>query len=211
MVTVKREYDTSRRRAQANATRRDVLEAAGRRFTARGFAATTIDEIAADAGVSRETIFKAYGTKRELLRKWVEREVAGPDEPVPIKDQAWVAQLRDERDRDRRIESVARATCRIHGRSAGAIGVLRAAAHADTEIAALWDEAQAQRRADVEMLIPLLAELGPVPPPREVADVVYALTSPELYDLFVRHSGWAPEQFEQWLMNALRALAFAPR
>ena len=206
---VKRRYDTSRRRAQAEVTRTEVLEAAGRLFGARGYAATTVDEIAAEAGVSRETIFKVFGAKRELLRGWVERVVAGPDE-LPVAQQTWMDRVRGEPVRRRRIDALVRGTREIHDRSAGAIDVLRAAAHADADIATLWEEACAQRRADVEAATAAVTAGGSSPPRQEVVDAVYALTSPELHDLLVRQSGWTPEQFDRWVARALRVLAFGP-
>ncbi len=45
-----------------------VLEAAQRRFLRAGYGATTIAAIAADAAVSVETIYKAFGGKRGLVR-----------------------------------------------------------------------------------------------------------------------------------------------
>lgn len=203
---VKRRYDTTRRRAQAEATRTEVLEAAGRLFSARGYAATTVDEIAAEAGVSRETIFKVFGAKRELLRGWVERVVAGPDEPVPVAQQSWMDRVRMEPVRRRRIDALVRSTREINDRAAGTIDVLRAAAHADPDIAALWEEACSRRRADVRAVTEAVAADGP--PPQEVVDAVYALTSPELHDLLVGQSGWTPEQFDRWVARALRVLAF---
>jgi AcrR family transcriptional regulator len=212
MTDVKRVYDSTRRRAQAAATRRDVLDAAGRLFATGGYAATTVDEIAAEAGVSRETIFKAFGSKREVLQRWVEREVAGPDEPVPIKQQAWVHRIGETRDQQTQLETATAAVCRIHERAAHAIEVMRAAAHADPEIAALWDQARRRRREDVQTVTELLAATGATRSDLstdEVVDVVYGLTSPELYDVLVRECGWRPERFQRWLFTALRQLAFA--
>jgi AcrR family transcriptional regulator len=212
MTDVKRVYDSTRRRAQAAATRGDVLDAAGGLFATGGYAATTVDEIAAEAGVSRETIFKAFGSKREVLQRWVEREVAGPDEPVPIKQQAWVHRIGETRDQQTQLETATAAVCRIHERAAHAIEVMRAAAHADPEIAALWDQARRRRREDVQTVTELLAATGATRSDLstdEVVDVVYGLTSPELYDVLVRECGWRPERFQRWLFTALRQLAFA--
>ncbi len=213
MTDVKRGYDTTRRRAQADATRREVIDAAGRLFSAQGYAATTIDQIAAAAGVSRETIFKAFSTKRQLLRLWVEREVAGPDEPVPIHQQAWMREVRSARQQRQQLEVAVAAARRIHDRAAAGLEVMRAAAHADPEIAALWDEACRSRRRDVTAVTDQLVATGPTNPdlnPNEVVDVVYTFTSPELYDLFVRQCDWPPERFERWLVDALQRLAFDP-
>ena len=213
MTDVKRGYDTTRRRAQAETTRQDVLDAAGRLFTAHGYAATTVDEIAAEAGVSRETIFKAFGTKRQLLRLWVEREVAGPEEPVPIRRQAWMRRIEEAGEQRRQLEIAVAGARRIHDRAVDAVDVMRAAAHADPEIAALWDEARRQRREDVGAVTELVAATGPTRSDlssEEVVDVVYALTSPELYDLLVRQCGWRPERFERWLFESLLHLALGP-
>src|SRR5439155_1228244 len=95
----------------------EPLGAAGRLFAAAGYAATAVDEIAAEAGVSRETIFKAFGSKREVLRLWVEREVAGPEEPVPIQQQTWVSEMREALDQQTQLETAVAAVCRIHDRS----------------------------------------------------------------------------------------------
>jgi AcrR family transcriptional regulator len=213
MSGVKRTYDATRRQAQARATRQDVLDAAGRLFATKGYAAATIDEIADEAQVSRETIFKAFGAKRQLLRLWVEREAAGPDEPVSIRDQQWMRRIRDTPERQAQLAVAAAAARAIHERTIAGIEVMRAAAHADPEIAALWDEARRRRREDVSTLTRLLTADGPArlgSNGRGLVDVVYTLTSPEVYDLLVRQCGWRPERYEAWLVEALDALAVSP-
>lgn len=65
--SARRSYDASRRRAQAEQRRRDVLEAARRRFIASGLTATTITDIAHDAGVSPQTVYGVFGSKAALL------------------------------------------------------------------------------------------------------------------------------------------------
>src|SRR6187399_1690196 len=77
-ISVKpRRYDSSRRRQQARQTRDDILAVARSRFLADGFAATTISAVAADAGVSVDTIYKTFGSKPGLVRAIHERGLAG--------------------------------------------------------------------------------------------------------------------------------------
>src|SRR5258705_11288988 len=66
---VKRAYDSRLRRERAEATRLAIAAAAGRLFAERGYAATSIEEIAAAAGVGRATVFSSFGGKPELLNE----------------------------------------------------------------------------------------------------------------------------------------------
>jgi AcrR family transcriptional regulator len=214
VTKVKRAYDSTRRRTQAEATRRDVIDAAGSLFAAQGYAATTIDEIAAEAGVSRETIFKSFATKRELLRLWAERQVAGPDEPVPIRQQTWMDDLRHTTDQRHKLALAVAAVRRIHDRAIDALEVVRSAAHADPQIADLWDDVRRRRRRDVTAVVQQLTAAGPTNPdlsPKELIDVTYALSSSELYDLLVRQCRWRPARFERWLNESLDQLTLGQR
>jgi AcrR family transcriptional regulator len=187
-----------------------VVDAAGLLFATRGYAATTIDAIAAEASVSRETIFKSIGTKRQLLQLWVERQVAGPDEPVPIAQQDWVDAVRHADDPARQVDIAVGALSAIYHRAIDALVTLRAAAHAEPEIAELWQVACDRRRQDVVAVTALLTAEDPnLPDSRggDVIDVVYALSSPELFEVFVRQCGWTTEQFQDWLAVALTTLA----
>ena len=51
-----------------------IIDAASQRFMNEGFAATSIERIAADAGVSKVTIYNQFGDKRALFTATVERE-----------------------------------------------------------------------------------------------------------------------------------------
>lgn len=199
--SVKRSYDGRRRQARAAETRREVLDAAGELFGSRGYSATSVDEVAAAAMVSRETVFKSFGSKRELLRQWVERELAGPDEPVAIADQHWVQEIRDSPDRGRRIEIAAAAVGALNERAIDALMTLRAASHSDPEIAELWQLACEQRRRDV-VAIARLVFRDALPRGRartELYDVIFALTGPEMIELLVRQCGWTIRRYSDWL------------
>ena len=57
----------TRRQAQAAETRKLVLSAARRLFAERGYSATTMAEIAVEAGVVQQTIYDSFGSKRGLI------------------------------------------------------------------------------------------------------------------------------------------------
>src|SRR5207248_6312858 len=72
-----RPYDSVRRQDSAQQRRAAVVAAASRLFVRDGFAGTTIARIAEDAGVSEETVYKAFGNKIALVRAVRDRALAG--------------------------------------------------------------------------------------------------------------------------------------
>ena len=56
--------------------RQAILDAATRSFFDHGFAATAIEQVAADAHVSKVTIYNQFGDKRGLFAAAIERECA---------------------------------------------------------------------------------------------------------------------------------------
>ena len=80
-VKTNRHYDSSNRKQAAQTRRLAVLNAARRRFLKDGYAATTVASIAADAGVSVETLSKAFGGKPGLVRALGEAGRAGGGPP----------------------------------------------------------------------------------------------------------------------------------
>ncbi|MDF1603729.1 TetR family transcriptional regulator [Nocardioides sp. YIM 152315] len=61
------EQATGRREARKASTRRALEDAALRRFADEGYDDTSVDAIAADAGVSSRTFFRYFATKDEVL------------------------------------------------------------------------------------------------------------------------------------------------
>ena len=72
----------TRRERQALQTRAEILDAALSLFTAKGFGATTVADIASTAGVAIATVYTSVGTKPQLLEHLLTRvvELAGVPE-----------------------------------------------------------------------------------------------------------------------------------
>lgn len=208
----RRRYDSPRRRERAAATRRSILDAAGRAFIARSYVATTMEAIAAAAGVSPETVYATFRTKRALLAALVDVSITGDDEPVPVLERDWVRQLRDEPDRHRRAALLASAGRSILERRSALDDVLRGAAPADPAIAALLVAGKAERHAGQRELMRLVARedgLRPGMTLDEAADILYALGSPETWHQLVVERGWSPARFEAWYADAIERLLLA--
>jgi len=211
-VKPRRAYDSPRRRQQALATRRAVLDAARELFIQGGYVATTIDAIAARAGVSPETVYATFKNKRALLSALLDVAIAGDDAPVPILERSWVQQLRDQADPQRRLQILARNGRLILERTAPIYEVLRGAAAADPEIASLWEHAKAQRLAGQRELLRILTEHAPLRaglPASTATDILFAVGSPETYRLLVADRGWSADRFERWYADTLARLLLA--
>jgi AcrR family transcriptional regulator len=140
MATQRRGYDARRRRERAEeerrATRRRVLDAAARLFVAQGYTATTIADIAREAGVAVQSVYKAGQSKAELLHAVVDLAVAGDDEDIMIADRAAFAAIGDETDTRRQVQRFADLIASIQERSAPVQAAYRQAAAVDDSVAA---------------------------------------------------------------------------
>ena len=201
--------DFTRRRERARATRGRVLEAARDLFIERGYVATTIDAIAERADVSPETIYATFGNKRAVLAEVVDVSIAGGQNAAPILEQPWVEELRREPDVARRLAILARNGRRILERRAAIDEVVRGAAAADPEVAALWARGKAQRHAGQRALLGLVVGSGGLRPGLDLAaaaDILYAIGSPETYHHLVIDRGWSGPRFERWYAETLERL-----
>ena len=200
-VKAKRRYDSSRRRAQAAATRADILAAAQRLFESHGYAATTMEAIAAEAGVALKTVYVAFETKSGLLRAlWNHLLRAGNDE-VPVAEQAWYRDVIAEPDPEQQIRATARASRVVKERIGGVIEVIRTAAPSDPDIAALWERIQTDFHANQRVIVESLdakhalrAGLGV----GRATDVMWTINHPSVWQLLVGERGWTPEAYERW-------------
>src|SRR6059058_5513784 len=138
-VNPTRRYDSTRRRAQAAETRRQILTAAQRRFESDGYAATTMAAIAQDAGVALKTVYVAFETKAGVLRALWHLLLRGDEEPTPVGQRSWFREVVEEPDPERQLRLNARNSRVVKERAAALMEVLREAAPADPEIETLWN------------------------------------------------------------------------
>lgn len=162
---------------------------------AGGYVATSVAAIADAAGVSPETVYATYGSKRNLLEAVVTEAAAG-DEDAGVLDAAWFAAVAAEPDQRRRFALMSDSTRSILARAEPVETVVRAAAAADPEIATLWQTMEAQRHADVRALVRLLADAGPLAVSEdEAVDLMWGLSrSTDLYRALTLDRGWDDER-----------------
>jgi AcrR family transcriptional regulator len=213
-VKTNRRYENRNRREQARQTRLRVLEAARRLFVRHGYASTSIQALAEEAGVAVQTVYASFGSKREVLKELFDASVVGDAEAVPLVErpewQAWQA----ESEAERQINLFARAQRVVSERAAEVLHVLSAAAASDPEIAHMHQEAEDARYEDQRRLADLLYrrdQLREGLTPKRAADMIWTLAGPGPYTDLVRHCGWNGEDYEEWLSAQLRAALIEPR
>ena len=200
-VKAKRRYDSTRRRAQAEATRGDILEAARRRFERDGYAATSMDAIAADAGVALKTIYVAFGTKSGVLRALWNHLLRGGRDDTPVAEQPWYRELIAEPDPERQLRLAFAASREVKLRIAGVLEVIRGAGQVDPETAALWSRIQSEFHANQRVIVESLDRKQALAEGLDVdaaTDVLWTINHPNVWQLLVGERGWAPERWERW-------------
>jgi TetR/AcrR family transcriptional regulator of autoinduction and epiphytic fitness len=203
-MPVKRSYSSARRDAQAAATRRSILDAAHRLFVAHGYAATTMQTIAGEAGVAVQTVYAAFGNKRELMRQLIEGTITGDDDPAPVTRRAESRAVADEPDASRRAQLDAALSRTIVQRVGPIVRVAEEAAASDPDLAATMETIRAARRREMLDAATLLA--GPEGlrlDQEEAAATLYVLYSPQVADMLMRDHGWSPQRYEAWLARMI--------
>ncbi|GHG57846.1 hypothetical protein GCM10012320_31080 [Sinomonas cellulolyticus] len=208
-----RPYDASRRRRRAEAARRKVLATARELFLRQGFGATTVAQLARDAGVSAEFVYKNFGGKPGLVRALWDESLLGSGQ-VPAEDRSDAAQAE---------ATDARALMRQFGRFVAEISPLGspvqllirdAAASGDAAMAQLLrevDDARYARMLHNARVVLARGLLREGLTETDVADVFFASTSAELYETLVLKRGWSHERLGEFTAGLLMGNLVDPR
>jgi AcrR family transcriptional regulator len=206
VVKTKRSYDSTGRRRQAERTREAIVDTAREMFVTQGYAATTMAEVAAAAGVSVETIYKAFGTKASLVHAIRDRALLGQG-PVPAEERS--DRLHEEETDPRKvIEGWGRLAGEVAPRVAPVLLLVRAAAAVDTALAPLHEEMDRDRLTRMTANARRLHEGGHLAPGLTLdraRDVLFAYSSPELYEVLVVVRGWSVEDYGRFVGEAVAA------
>jgi AcrR family transcriptional regulator len=200
----RRAYRSPVRDRQRQATRAAVIDGARELFLEQGYAKTSITEIAGAAGVSPETVYAVFGTKREVLRAVVETAATGVEGRAVV-DAELLARVRAASDARARLDVMADATLEMLTRVGPLDEVVRAAAIGDEDIASLAKAHEAQRLRDIRVLVGLLAEVGPLRmSQRDAVDVMWALArSTGFYRNLAVDRGWSATRASRALNDAI--------
>lgn len=206
--TGRRKYDNSRRRADAAARQRSVVEAATALFCERGFSGTTVDQIAAAANVSPQTIYATHGSKAIVLFRAIDVAVAGDYDETPLLQRAPVLAETTGDEHRMHFAAAAHFVRAMHERVAPLMRVMEQAVSTDASLeemrSTLFSRIRAACAGWIEQLGP--TALRPGLSEQQAADVLFTVQAPYLYSMLTVDMGWSPERYEDWLADAVPRL-----
>jgi AcrR family transcriptional regulator len=205
----RRRYDASSRQLQAQQNRDRILAAAGRLFVERGYAATSIEQIAAEAGVSGRTVFAGFASKVNLLKQVLDSAISGDANEIPLARRPAMRQVHEAATAEEAYERLADAFAEVAERAYGIYAVVHGAAGSDPEIGELERQLEEQRLTGAGQLAATFADRLGVTDPAAVAgmrDTLWVLGSPSQYGLLVRQRGWPVGRYRDWAARALAAM-----
>ena len=204
----RRKYDASGRRARAQRTREDVIQAARRLFVERGYVATTVNDIAAAARVSPETIYKTFGSKTTLVAAVARALIRGDADATPLRERPVIDQIRAESDPRAQLQRYARLLAEVQPRVAPRVAVLREASRSELALEETLRALEADRLEGMTEFASQFAKAGARRAgvtARTAADVLWTFNSPEIYELLVVRRGWSLARYEKWIAEQLTA------
>ncbi len=212
MGSKQRSYDSTRRREQARATRRRTVEAAKTLLLERGYADTTLADVARRAEVSVETVYKSFGGKAALVKEVWDVTLVGDDEPVPLAQRAEFEAITREADPRRKIARYVALGGVLQQRLAALWAIVEeGAAAGNPDLRNLRTTVAGERLVGASRIVAQLQpHLRRDLDPAQARDAVWALISPEVRRLLVDERHWSTDEYEAWLARTLGETLLGP-
>lgn len=205
-----RQYISPLRADQARVTRSAIIDAATALFSERGYAAVSVDAIAAAAGVSRATVFASVGGKpailREAFRAAFARAAGDEDSAMPFVDRPRSRAVRAVRSARGHLAAYAALVTDVFAHVSGVYEAIREGSRSDADVGSLWNEINDERRRGAATIVADVrsrAALRSGTTMESAADVVWVLNDPGVFHMLVHKRGWSTEQYTAWLSRAL--------
>jgi AcrR family transcriptional regulator len=203
---VKRSYRSPLREDAVRRTRALLREAGHRLFTAQGFAATTMRQIAAEAGVAERTLYATFPSKIALFSEVLDVAIVGDDRPVPVAERPAWQQALAQQSAAQLLELYVDYGTELLERAGDLMMVMVESSGADPDMRELYDGGVAANRSDHRTVARALADTGGLRDGTDVdqaADILFTLGSPHTHQLLRQHCGWTRDQHRAWLLATL--------
>jgi AcrR family transcriptional regulator len=196
-----------RRERMALQTRRDILQTARRLFAERGYAATSVNNIAEEAGVAVQTIYARLGSKRGIVMALLEVI----DEEAGVREAgAAIAATTTPADV---LRTQNRLTRDLEERCGDIVGALIAAAALEHDVEQAVAEGRRRHREGARFTIGRIAELGGLRhdlPPAHATALLSAATAHDAWHELVHAHELSWDEAERTLNDALARAILRP-
>ena len=206
MVEVKgnRRYSSAVRDEQAARTRARILDAASELFLERGYARTTMKDIADLAGVARDTVHAVFGSKARVLTALIDLRLVPDGSVANVTQRADAQAVRDEVDQRRQIELFAKFITVLSIQLRPVFEILRTASAVESEMANVFEEMDRFRMNNMQIYARWIAARGPLRvSTKRAGEIIWALASPDVGRMLCDELGWTQTQHATWLSDTL--------
>lgn len=196
----KRAYKSLTRQRQAHETRGRIVEATRQLLETDGYAGMTVEAVARRAEVSVQTVYAVFGSKTGILAELLNQATFGPDYEETVR------RTLEEEDPETRLRGAARIARQIHDAQQSGFDLLRGAGVVAPELARLEQEREQMRYERQQAMIASLRDakrLRPDLSSRTARDILWTLTSGDIYRMLVRERGWSSHRYQEWLADTL--------
>lgn len=201
---VKRQYRSPTRTAAAEETRARIRAAAAELFVARGFQATTLKDVADQAGVGERTLYDSFGNKLGLLRHTMAILTMGDESRVRAADRPEAIAARELDDPKEALTSHLKAATDLMNRAGDLILVADALPGVDPGLArtvAHGNQAAYELSLKMAQRLETRGELRAGLSAADAADIIYTLSSPGVFRTLRRMRRWSQRRYQDWVVT----------
>ena len=203
-VKDKRKYSSAVREEQAARTRTRILDAAAELFLERGYARTTMKDIAVQADVARDTVHAIFGSKARVLTALIDHRLVPDGSVTNVTQLPETLAIKDEVDQRKQIELFAKFIAGISTELRPVFEILRTASAVEPEMAKVFEEMDQFRMNNMRTYASWIAARGPLRvSTRQAGEIIWALASLDVARMLCDELGWTESQHARWLSYTL--------
>ena len=206
MANVKgsRKYSSAVRDEQAARTRARILDAASALLLERGYARTTMKDIADGAGVARDTVHAVFGSKARVLTALIDARLVPDGSVASVTQRPDARAVKDEVDQRKQIELFAKFITGISTELRPVFEILRTASAVEPEMASVFEEMDRFRMINMQTYAKWIAARGPLRvTTKRAGEIIWTLASPDVGRMLCDELGWTQAQHARWLADTL--------
>lgn len=209
-VKNKRRYSSAVRDEQAARTRARILDAANELFLERGYARTTMQELADRAGVARDTVHAIFGGKARVLTALIDTRLVPDGEVMNVTETPAAQAIKSELDARKQVVLFGTWMAEMSTRLRPVFEILRTASAVEPEMAEVFAEMDRFRLKNMQTYARWFAARGPLRvSTKRAAAIIWAVASPDVARMLCDELGWSEAEHARWLADILtRSLLF---